>query len=365
MGTKTRSKKKTILLSVFIPLGLILALALGYVAYFVLSYHRVGDQPELEITNPLTAEPATATEYKLLSYNVGFCTYTPDFGFFMDGGKEGRARSAAAVREVLAGIVDLIREEDPDLIHLQEVDKRSDRARKVDQVAAFDEALPDYTSVFAVNWDSPYLLYPFTGPHGAALTGIKTYSRFGIASASRVELPVETSLMKLVDLDRCYTVSRVPTENGKTLVLYNFHLSAYTSDGTIAVEQLEKMLADMKNEVEAGNYVIGAGDFNKDLLEDSGAIFGVPNDGYNWAQPFPEDVLEGTGMLLVAPYDPDAPVASCRNADGPYNPEQFRITIDGFLVSGNVTVVGSARVIDTGFAFSDHNPVEMTFTLEP
>ena len=364
MEIKTRSKKKTILLSIFIPLGLIVALVLGYAAYFVLSYHRVGDQPELEIENPLTAVPATATEYKLLSYNIGFCTYTADFGFFMDGGKEGRARSAAAVREVIDGIVALIGAENPDFIHLQEIDKRSDRARKVDEVAAFDAALPAYSSVFAVNWDSPYLLYPFTGPHGAALTGIKTYARFGIAAASRVELPVEKSLMKLVDLDRCYTVSRVPVENGKTLVLYNFHLSAYTSDGKIAVEQLKKMLADMKNEAAAGNYVIGAGDFNKDLLGNSGEIFGVPNEDYNWAQPFPTDLLEGTGMTLVAPFDADNPVATCRNADGPYNPDQFRLTIDGFLVSGNVSVT-SSRVIDTEFAYSDHNPVEMTFSLQP
>lgn len=36
--------------------------------------------------------------------------------------------------------------------------------------------------------------------------------------------------------------------------------------------------------------------------------------------------------------------------------------MDGFLVSGNVTVE-EATVIDTGFAHSDHNPVSLTFTL--
>ena len=364
MGTKPRSKKKTILLSVFIPLGLIFALVLGYLAYVLIAYHRVGDQPELEINNPLTAAPATATEYKLLSYNIGFCAYTPDFGFFMDGGKGSRAKSAAAVCEVIDGIVALVGTENPDLLLLQEVDKRSQRACKVDEAAAFDAALSGYTSVYAINWDSPYLFFPFVKPHGAALTGIKTYSRFGITAASRVELPVEKSLMKLVDLDRCYTVSRVPTENGKTLVLYNFHLSAYTSDGKIAVEQLKRMLADMKSEADAGNYVIGAGDFNKDLLGNSGEIFGVSGEKYTWAQPFPTELLEGTGIALVAPYDPANPVASCRNADGPYNPDQFRITIDGFLVSGNVTVT-SSRVIETEFAYSDHNPVALTFSLDP
>ena len=363
MGIKKRSKLKTVLLSILIPIALILVLLIGYFLYLILSYHRVGDQPELEILNQKTAKPEAGTEYKLLSYNVGFCAYTPDFGFFMDGGKGSRAKSADAVNEVIDGIVALIGEKNPDLLLLQEVDKRSQRACKVDEDAAFTEKLTGYTSVFAVNWDCAYLCYPFTKPHGAALTGIKTLSRFGITAASRVELPVESSLMKLIDLDRCYTVSRIPTENGKEIVLYNFHLSAYTSDGKIAIEQLSILLSDMKREYEAGNYVIGAGDFNKDLLGNSAEVFGVAGE-YGWAQPIPEGTFDGTGISVVAPFDAENPVASCRNADGPYNPAQFRVTVDGFLVSDNVTVTAS-RVVDTGYAYSDHNPVEMTFVLNP
>ena len=363
MGIKKRSKLKTVLLSILIPIALILVLLIGYFLYLILSYHRVGDQPELEILNQKTAKPEAGTEYKLLSYNIGFCAYTPDFGFFMDGGKGSRAKSAEAVNEVIDGIVALIGEKDPDLLLLQEVDKRSQRACKVDEDAAFTEKLTGYTSVFAVNWDCAYLCYPFTKPHGAALTGIKTLSRFGITAASRVELPVESSLMKLIDLDRCYTVSRIPTENGKEIVLYNFHLSAYTSDGKIAIEQLNILLSDMKREYEAGNYVIGAGDFNKDLLGNSAEVFGVAGE-YGWAQPIPEGTFDGTGISVVAPFDAENPVASCRNADGPYNPAQFRVTVDGFLVSENVTVT-SSRVVDTGYAYSDHTPVEMTFVLNP
>lgn len=364
MGIKKRSKLKTVLLSILIPIALILVLLIGYFLYLILSYHRVGDQPELEIVNAKTAKPEAGTEYTLLSYNVGFCAYTPDFGFFMDGGKGSRAKSAAAVNEVIDGIVSLIGEKNPDLLLLQEVDKRSQRACKVDEDAAFTEKLTGYTSVFAVNWDCAYLCYPFTKPHGAALTGIKTLSRFGITAAKRAELPVESSLMKLIDLDRCYTASRIPTENGKEIVLYNFHLSAYTSDGKIAIEQLNLLLADMKAEYEAGNYVIGAGDFNKDLLGNSAEVFGVAGE-YGWAQPIPEGTFDGTGISVVAPFDEANPVASCRNADGPYDPAvQFRVTVDGFLVSDNVTVT-SSRVVDTGYAYSDHNPVEMTFVLNP
>ena len=36
------------------------------------------------------------------------------------------------------------------------------------------------------------------------------------------------------------------------------------------------------------------------------------------------------------------------------------LTVDGFMVSGNVEVE-SSKVLDIGFAYSDHNPVEMVF----
>ena len=187
--------------------------------------------------------------------------------------------------------------------------------------------------------------------------------QLAVSSAERRSLPVETGVTKLVDLDRCYSVSRVPVEGGRELCLYNLHLSAYSSDGSIADEQLRMLLSDMQAEVERGNYVIGGGDFNKDLLPGgSAAYFGVSAEGYTWAQPIRTDLIDATSLTLVAPVDPAAPVASCRNADAPYSPAQLTLTVDGFLVSGNVTVE-EATVIDTGFAHSDHNPVSLTFTL--
>jgi exonuclease III len=39
------------------------------------------------------------------------------------------------------------------------------------------------------------------------------------------------------------------------------------------------------------------------------------------------------------------------------------LTVDGFLASANVEVV-EAEVVDTGFKWSDHNPVYMEFILK-
>lgn len=102
-------------------------------------------------------------------------------------------------------------------------------------------------------------------------------------------------------------------ENGRELVLYNLHLSAYTSDGTIATEQLQMLCADMLAEYENGNYCVAGGDFNKDLLGNSAEIFGVKGgENDTWAQPIPEGTIPD-GLSLVVPFDPEHPVATCRH----------------------------------------------------
>ena len=46
----------------------------------------------------------------------------------------------------------------------------------------------------------------------------------------------------------------------------------------------------------------------------------------------------------------------------PYEPGvSYEVTVDGFIVSDNVSA--TAVNVDAGFAYSDHNPVLLTFEL--
>ena len=366
-------KGKTICKTLGLVLLALLILVVLYVVYVFASYHRIGDQ-SLSVMHcssrdavPMEDAVETGTVYRVSSANAGFGAYSADFSFFMDGGRESRARSRQAVDENMRGIVAFVEDLSPDFALFQEVDTDGTRSWHIDETAYLSDAMTgcEFDEVFAQNYDSPYLFYPLIQPHGANQSGIVTLSRHPIASAARRELPVESGFMKFLDLDRCYSVSRIPTASGKELVLYNLHLSAYTSDGAIATEQLELLCADMLAEYEAGNYCVAGGDFNKDLLGNSPEIFGVAaGENDTWAQPIPEGTIPA-GLTLVAPFDETAPAASCRTASEPYSIETtFRLTVDGFLVTANVTAE-SAVVIDTGFAWSDHNPVAMTFTLRP
>ena len=358
-----KALKKVLKAALCLLLALVLAVG-GYVAYVFIDYYRLEDNLPLEVEQSafVNGAPSVGETYRLVSYNIGFGAYSDDYSFFMDGGTESRARSADAVYGNVGGAMEAAEALEPDFLLLQEVDVDGTRSHHVDEKAYIQSLLPGFgQAVFAQNYDSPYLFWPLLEPHGANKAGQLTLSRYTVSSALRRSLPIEEGFMKLVDLDRCYSVSRIPVSGGGELVLYNLHLSAYTSDGKIAEEQLKMLFADMRGEYEAGNWAVAGGDFNKDLLGNSDEIFGVSGPAYTWAQAIPEELVP-EGLSIVAPFDPDSPTASCRNADRPYGPDNYLVTVDGFIVSANVTVE-RAGVQDTGFRWSDHNPVYLDFTL--
>ena len=359
-------------------LGVVLALLVivcGYAIYFVSAFNRIGDT-SLTVNKGDTTDAGINTNqtYNLLSWNVGFCAYSDDYSFFMDGGTESRAFSKKAVEDNLNGITNTylkikkdknLMKNDFDFICYQEVDFDSTRSYRVDIKEELKKSHLGYSSTFAQNYDSPYIMIPLTSPHGANNSGLLTLSKYRIQSAQRKELPLEDSLAKYVDLDRCLSINRIKVDNNKELVLVNIHLSGYSSDGAINITQLKLLLDICKAEYEKGNYVICAGDFNMDLVDGEGSagLFGNNSKGENWAQPIDPAIFEGTGMVKHAPVDKANPVPTCRNAIRPYSEGNSVYIIDGFLASQNVLVLEKS-VYDAGFKNSDHNPVILTFRLE-
>ena len=310
----------------------------------------------------------TGQPYTVISYNIGFGAYEPDYGFFMDGGAESRAWSRERVTANVQNIAAFLKERQADFYLLQEVDIGSTRTYQLDEREALYAALFDKCSVFAQNYDSPYLMYPLNSPHGASRSGLLTFSRADITAAERVELPVESGFMKLLDLDRCYSIVRVPAGDAE-LVLFNVHLSAYGADASIMAAQREKLYEDMTAERAAGNYVIAGGDYNHDMIGVSGEVYGNATQVVeSWAKPYDfAGVPEGFTVAAKAKLDetgtaafPDA--ATCRDAGRPYDGTNDRWVMDTFIYSDNVECLDCSTV-DLDFAYSDHNPVAMTFKL--
>ncbi len=145
------------------------------------------------------------------------------------------------------------------------------------------------------------------------------------------------------------------------LCLYNMHMSAYGSSDEIRAGQLAMLYEDMMADRQKGNYVICGGDFNHDLKTENS------RNAPEWAYPFPRESLpEGFRMAIddSAAAEADIEHNTCRSAEEPYQEETtYTVTLDGFIVSDNVEV-RSYRHVDTGYLYSDHDPVLMEFVLK-
>ncbi len=347
--------------------GCLLLAVVGYVMYFFIKFDRIEDMQTLAVhENPKFDSSEiceTDKEYSVMSYNLGFGAYSNTFDFFMDGGTQSWADSENTVYKNLNGALNKIKARTPEFIFLQEVDEHSTRSYYINELDFINLILENYDYTYAYNYyKSPFIIYPFEEPHGTITSGIATYSKYEITDSHRRSLPISDSFSKVIDLDRCYSVSRVPVENGKELVLFNVHLSAYGSDESVRQGQTSMLFGEMKAEYDAGNYVICGGDFNHDLISPEGS------EGYStWACPFPRSVIPEHFSLAMDLFGEDFKnklQMSCRDCDEPYTRGHTNeFIVDGFIVSDNVSVLDYNN-LNTGYIYSDHEPVHMKFKLD-
>lgn len=371
---QSKIKRKRIPIIVKILTGILLLCFIcivGYVTYMQVNYYRIEDHTVLEVENNSEQTLKTGETYMAVTYNIGFGAYGPDYSFFMDTGemadgtpttgKYGKAISKESVESNTRGAMEVLEELEADFFLLQEVDVDADRSYHINQMQELKGKFSDYGNVFANNFHSAYLFYPFSDPHGAVEAGLLSFSRFRIEEAERRSYPVDNSFItKFTDLDRCFSVMRLPVEGGHELVLINSHMSAYDEGGLIRAQQLELLNSVMEEEYQAGNYVIVGGDFNHALGKEVA-------EGFESEQKFPawvsiltqEEMAEG---ITIVRAENELEVPTCRGADIPYTEGvNFTTVVDGFLVSDNVKA--TAENVDTAFGCSDHNPVMLQFEL--
>lgn len=345
-------------------LVILLLLVIGYVVYFALSYERIRDGQYLDVDmageysyfGEESKILSTDRAYNIMTYNIGYGANTTDYSFFMDGGKKAWAASEEQLMANICEIAKVINMTNPDFFLLQEVDLDATRTYHVNEMNLLNEFLRGYYYDFAVNYDTEFIPYPILEPFGAIESGMATYSRGAIREGVRRSLPMPTDLSKFLDLDRCYTVSKILTDKDKYLCIYNVHLSAYVEDKEIQDAQINMLFNDMEKEYKAGNYVICGGDFNHNIRKESA------NSDLSWAQDLPRDMLpKGFSMAIDMASDSNVIHNSCRWTNEPYNPDTaFTVTVDGFIVSDNIRVNYYTNAI-WDYEYSDHDPVVMQF----
>lgn len=358
--TMKKRTKQALLWGVGIVLLIPAAIAGVYLTALTLSDYQPEDVEELDVLDNPGARVPAGDDLKIVTYNIGFGAYAPDFDFFMDGGTMSRAKSRESVAACIDGSIQAMNGAAPDFALIQEVDVGSTRSYQTDQYRMIRDGLGDaYGTAFAVNYKVPYIAYPFYSMHGRVLAGIVTASRFQSDACIRLSLPIDESwLARLFGLDRCVILSRLPVQNGKELVLLNTHLSAYDKGGQIRQQQLGFIERVLREEYEAGNYVILGGDFNHVFPNTDIDRFLKKEPRPDWFTYLPESFQPAHYTFQA---DPNTPTT--RSDAQAYDPEYtFTAVIDGFLVSDNIEVT-AVQTLDLGFAYSDHQPVTMTFRL--
>ena len=340
-------------------IGIILVSVVMYAIYFLTSATRIEDNTILEISNNNENKIILEEEYTIVTYNVGFGAYSPEFSFFMDGGTESLAKNPEEVKKNINGAIADIESMDADFIMYQEIDIKADRSHDIDIQEMMVNHYTQYASQLAINYDSPYILYPLTQPHGKSEAGMLTLSKYKMDSAIRRSLPISESLDKVLDLDRCYSITEIPVETGENLYLYQTHFTAYGGGPEIAKAQIEMMFEDMSEKLNQGDYVICGGDFNHDLLGNAVELLNenIPSD-FSWSSPMPYELIDERFSYVNS-----GTVPTVRDCAEPYIKGETLVSIiDGFFVSPNISVT-YAETIDVEFEHSDHQPVAMKFTL--
>lgn len=351
-----------ILRAVGILLLCIVVLLAGLVGFLSLTEYRPQARESIAVTGNAADSPSKGETFTVAAWNIGYGALGDNADFFMDGGSMVKTADKTRIEQNISGILDAIESMQPDVLFLQEVDTSSMRSEMVDEYVRIWKQLDEYDASFANNFKVAFLPYPFP-PIGKVDSGVATFSSFIVSSSERIQLPVPFSWpMRMANLKRCLLVSRVPISGSdRELVLFNLHLEAY-DDGEGKRAQT-KMLADLlADEAAKGNYVIAGGDFNQIFSTADGSAFPVQEG--NWAaSEIDVTQFDGSWQFLM-----DESVPSCRSLYKPYadaDKTSFQYyVIDGFIVSGNLTVDAFAAQ-DFGFVCSDHNPLLLRVTMQP
>jgi endonuclease/exonuclease/phosphatase family metal-dependent hydrolase len=332
---------------------------LGFLVFSTLTDYRPTERETLQLRGKGTPFPLTKRSLTFMTWNIGYSGLGRKMDFFYENGTRVRPEKDE-FSGYLAGIErTLAKADSADLFFLQEADVHAKRSYYTDEVGEIAKIFPSRSYVFAKNYDCRFVPLPLNDPMGRVISGISCFTRFIPSSAERIDFGTSFSWpQQLFFLKRCFIVMRFPVVQGKELVVINTHNSTFDKNGRMRMEELARLRSFMLTELSKGNYVIAGGDWNNNP------------PGFN-----PRAIRSGDRVKSIEPpidldffprwtlaYDSSSPTN--RDVDMPYHKGLTRTTvIDFFVVSPNVEV-NLVKTPESGFRYSDHQPVFMKITLK-
>lgn len=315
--------------------------------------------------------PTGRNALKVLTYNIKFGGGRIDFFFDCHG--DAVLMSSKQVRRHLDDLAELLRELDPDVVFLQEVDVNSKRSAYVDQL----QYLLDHTelnhAVYASAWRVDFIPSEGLGPMDS---GNAIASKYPLSEATRIALPLrddQPSLDRYFYLRRNLLTATLELGRGRASVkLLATHTEAYSKDGTKLkqIRRFEDELAALSKD----SIVIGAGDLNtlppgsikQHDFDDSVCEGEFEADDFraeeDWLESLYDRYHPAIPLNLYAENN-SAYLTHTTSADGFWNRKLDYIFSNAELTNGTVVQDEQSVGIAT-MPLSDHAPVGATMNIE-
>jgi len=328
--------------------GLLCVAALYVVATALLN--RLAHPAAVEPGPALTpAGRPLAPPISILTWNIGYGGMGAESDFVMDKGEQRRPLSGYLVDKNVAGVAAALQGMPSDLILLQEAARPSWNTYGHDVIGGVEKALPEHALAYKADIDTVGVPPPLRVSVGSALLARAP----GKVEYRGLTLEPTFEYGAFRKLYRMHLI-RFDDASGAPWTVVNVHLSAFdTPEHRIREAQLREVIAFAETEFAAGHHVVVGGDWNLRLAPTE-FPHRTAEEFLFWIRDLPEGAAPPGWPWAVDPATP-----TVRTAHQPYREgENYRLIVDGFLVSPNVALL-SVDGVDLAFRFGDHNPVRI------
>jgi len=245
---------------IFISFFIISLLSLFVVIFFDLlnsNFNKVEDAKYYK-SKVIKSSSLNKNVLKVMTWNIKFAAARIDMFFDCHGDRETITK-----KEVINNLSELskkIKEINPDILFLQEVDIKSNRTSNVDQAQYILDNTELNYGYYASQWKSWYIPKHSIGKIN---TGSLILSKYHIKKGKRYELPLineQNIITQYFYLKRNFLVADLDINNNH-IKLINTHLSAFSKDET-KTRQINKIEDFLNNLNQNKTKFILGGDFN-------------------------------------------------------------------------------------------------------